>query len=42
VKNLQLGSNVRFVENQIARSLCPYMVLWEANGSFKRVQAKNS
>jgi hypothetical protein len=42
VKNLQLGSNVRFVENQISGSLCPYMVLWEAKGLFKRVQAKNS
>jgi hypothetical protein len=37
-----LESNVRFVEIPISRSLCPYMVLREANGLFYRVQAKNS
>ncbi len=42
VKNLQLGSNVRFVENPLSRSIWPYMFLWEANGLFHRVQAKNS
>ncbi len=44
VKNRRPKSNVRFVENQISRSfiIWPYMVFWEAKGSFKRVQAKNS
>jgi hypothetical protein len=42
VKNHRPKSNVRYVENQISRSLWPYMVFWEAKGSFKRVHAKNS
>ncbi len=42
VKNHRPKSNVRFVENQISRSLWPYMVFWEAKGSFKHVHAKNS
>ncbi len=41
MKNHRPKSNVRFVENQISRSLYPYMVFWEAKGSFKCVHAKN-
>jgi hypothetical protein len=33
---------VRFFENQISRSLCPYMVFREANGLFEWYYVKNS